>query len=93
MVLACRPRLAVDAKVGASLAPQRHADRAVEGRLPRPGSEGKASLTRVAGDFAGEQLTKAGIVPPADPVDCCAAYLALEGERPSDSIPSLAQLA
>jgi len=41
------------------------------------GPRAQASLTRVAGDFAREQLRETGVVPPADPVDCCAAYLAL----------------
>ena len=38
-----------------------------------PGRKAKASLTRVAGDFAPEQLRETRIVPPAAPVDCCAA--------------------
>ena len=45
-----------------------------EGSLA-PGPRAQASLTRVADDFAREQLRAVGVVPPANPVDCCAAYL------------------
>lgn len=40
-----------------------------------PGRKGETSLTKVAGDFARER----GLVPPAHPVDSCAAYLHAEG--------------
>jgi len=40
-----------------------------------PGRKALASLATVAGDFAREQLRAAGVVPPVDPIDCCAAYL------------------
>ncbi len=40
-----------------------------------PGRKAQASLTRVAGDFALEKLRESGVVPSADPIDCCAAYL------------------
>jgi len=40
-----------------------------------PGPRAQDSLAKVAGDFAREQLWETGVVPPADPIDCCAAYL------------------
>jgi hypothetical protein len=40
-----------------------------------PGRKAQASLTKLAGDFAREQVRAAGVVPPADPIDCCVAYL------------------
>lgn len=40
-----------------------------------PGRKAEISLTKVAGDFARDQLRKAGIVPAAHSIDRCAAYL------------------
>jgi len=46
-----------------------------------PGRRATASLTRVAHGFAREQLREVGAVPPANPVDCCAAYLQLADQK------------
>lgn len=46
----------------------------------------RTRLTVLTGDLARERLREEGTTPPADPIDCCAAYVAVEGERPNGSI-------
>jgi hypothetical protein len=48
---------------------------AVRAGTYNPTRRTKGRLTSAAGEFARARLRAEGVVPPGDPVDCCAAYL------------------
>ena len=65
--------------IGTRLVPQLidrgHEVMRVRAQTYDPSDRTKARLTSAAGEFARAHLRTEGVVPPGDPVDCCAAYL------------------